>query len=158
MTLLWSCTIKSLMSQCPNLTYHICDRNCTKKQTKWIGGLLHLLVNCFSNEALITEEDLEDQSYVDYDTGKYSPKLLRPNELDIDTVVYDPADDMRKLELARQQVRSTGRVRVSIRQLLSCHENTQHLVLHVDYFTSFYCDIIMARLFDWPFDCDVTIK
>lgn len=69
-------------------------------------------VLCFSDEALITEEDLEDQAYVDYDTGGYSPKLLRQADLEIDSVVYDPTDDMRKLELARQQVLSTGRVRV----------------------------------------------
>lgn len=64
------------------------------------------------DEALITEEDLEDQAYVDYDTGGYSPKLLRQADLEIDSVVYDPTDDMRKLELARQQVLSTGRVRL----------------------------------------------
>ncbi|XP_048736311.1 splicing factor Cactin-like [Ostrea edulis] len=63
-------------------------------------------------EALITEEDLEDQAYIDYDAGSYSPKLLRNADLEIDTVVYDPIDDMRKLELARQQVLSTGRVRL----------------------------------------------
>lgn len=55
---------------------------------------------------------MEDQAYVDYDAGGYSPKLLRQADLEIDSVVYDPADDMRKLELARQQVLSTGRVRV----------------------------------------------
>nr|XP_022328674.1 cactin-like [Crassostrea virginica] len=64
------------------------------------------------DEALITEEDLEDQAYVDYDAGGYSPKLLRNADLEIDTIVYDPTDDMRKLELARQQVLSTGRVRL----------------------------------------------
>lgn len=49
---------------------------------------------------------------MDYDTGGYSPKLLRQADLEIDSVVYDPTDDMRKLELARQQVLSTGRVRL----------------------------------------------
>lgn len=49
---------------------------------------------------------------MDYDAGGYSPKLLRQADLEIDSVVYDPADDMRKLELVRQQVLSTGRVRV----------------------------------------------
>ena len=63
---------------------------------------------------MITEEDLEDQAYVDYDAGGYSPKLLRNADLEIDTIVYDPTDDMRKLELARQQVLSTGRVRVGV--------------------------------------------
>lgn len=77
-------------------------------------------VLCFSDEALITEEDLEDQAYVDYDTGGYSPKLLRQADLEIDSVVYDPTDDMRKLELARQQVLSTGRVRVRTHVLGFC--------------------------------------
>lgn len=71
-----------------------------------------IILFSFSEEALITEEDLEDQAYIDYDAGSYSPKLLRNADLEIDTVVYDPIDDMRKLELARQQVLSTGRVRV----------------------------------------------
>ncbi|XP_033749673.1 cactin-like [Pecten maximus] len=64
------------------------------------------------DEAVITEEDLEEQAYVDYEAGKYSPKLLRFNDLEIDTVVYDPTDDMKKLELARQQVRTLGQVRL----------------------------------------------
>lgn len=64
------------------------------------------------DEAVITEEDLEEQAYIDYEAGKYSPKLLRYNDLEIDTVVYDPTDDMKKLELARQQVRTLGQVRL----------------------------------------------
>ncbi|XP_060073611.1 splicing factor Cactin-like [Ylistrum balloti] len=64
------------------------------------------------DEAVITEEDLEEQAYVDYEAGKYSPRLLRFNDLEIDTIVYDPTDDMKKLELARQQVRTLGQVRL----------------------------------------------
>ncbi|KAJ8304258.1 hypothetical protein KUTeg_017841 [Tegillarca granosa] len=64
-----------------------------------------------SGEAVITEEDIEDQAYVDYEAGGYSPKLLRTTDLDIDAVIYDPVDDMKKLELARLQVKTSGRVR-----------------------------------------------
>lgn len=65
-----------------------------------------------SGEAVITEEDLEDQAYIDYEAGSYSPKLLRTADLDIDAVIYDPVDDMKKLELARLQVKTSGRVRL----------------------------------------------
>ncbi|KAJ8304998.1 hypothetical protein KUTeg_018581 [Tegillarca granosa] len=65
-----------------------------------------------SGEAVITEEDIEDQAYVDYEAGGYSPKLLRTTDLDIDAVIYDPVDDMKKLELARLQVKTSGRVRL----------------------------------------------
>ncbi|OWF46150.1 cactin-like [Mizuhopecten yessoensis] len=64
------------------------------------------------DEPVITEEDLEEQAYVDYEAGKYSPRLQRFNDLEIDTVVYNPADDMKKLELARQQVKTLGQVRL----------------------------------------------
>lgn len=70
------------------------------------------------DEPLITEEDLvpeeeEDQCVIDYRLGSYSPKLFAPADIDdIDAVIYDPVDDMKKLELARKQVKSTGRVRL----------------------------------------------
>lgn len=60
---------------------------------------------------MITEEDLEEKAYIDYEAGKYSPPLLRQNDLEMDAVVYDPMDDIRKLEVNRQQVRQTGKVR-----------------------------------------------
>ena len=51
---------------------------------------------------------------VDYRAGSYSPALMRPGDIDdLEAVIYDPIDDMKKLELARAQVMSTGRVRVS---------------------------------------------
>lgn len=68
----------------------------------------------FRGEALITEDDLEEQAYVDYEAGCYSPKLLTQNELEIDSVVYEVADDIKKLELAREQVKTSGQVRVSV--------------------------------------------
>ncbi|XP_076101845.1 splicing factor Cactin-like [Mytilus galloprovincialis] len=63
-------------------------------------------------EALITEDDLEEQAYVDYEAGCYSPKLLTQNDLEIDSVVYEVADDIKKLELAREQVKTSGQVRL----------------------------------------------
>lgn len=76
------------------------------------------------DEDLITEEDLaaaeeeeeeeeeeEDPCVQDYEAGSYSPKLFAPNDIDdIDAVIYDPADDMKKLELARNQIRSVGKI------------------------------------------------
>ena len=70
-----------------------------------------------NEDAILTEADLieeEDQSVLDYNAGGYTPKLTTPNDLDIDAVIYDPEDDMKKLELARKQVRSFGKVRVGI--------------------------------------------
>jgi len=67
-------------------------------------------------EAVITEEDLvEDACITEYHTGSYSPRLMAPGDIDdIEAVIYDPIDDMKKLALARIQVKSTGRVRVSV--------------------------------------------
>ncbi|XP_074640523.1 splicing factor Cactin-like [Tubulanus polymorphus] len=56
------------------------------------------------------EEDPSESHYVDYELGKYSPQLLRPSSLEIDAVLYDPSDDMKKLEYMRQQVLATGAV------------------------------------------------
>lgn len=65
-----------------------------------------------NNEPVFTEEDLALQCQDEYTNGNYSPRLLRIEELEIDAIVYDPVDDMKKLELAREQVRTTGRVRL----------------------------------------------
>ncbi|KAK3610182.1 hypothetical protein CHS0354_038818 [Potamilus streckersoni] len=63
-------------------------------------------------ETVLTEEDLEPPEVLDYKAGNYSPKLLQPEDLNIDDVVYDVEDDMKKLELAREQVRYTGQVKL----------------------------------------------
>ncbi|XP_055956096.1 splicing factor Cactin isoform X2 [Patella vulgata] len=65
-----------------------------------------------SEEEIITEADIEQGFIDEYEAGGYSPKLMQPSNLDIDAVVYDPVDDLKKLELARSQVQSTGRVRL----------------------------------------------
>ena len=60
-------------------------------------------------EVTMTEEDLQELEYV---KGGYSPRLFQPADLTIDAVIYDEADDEKKLALARKQVITTGRVKV----------------------------------------------
>ncbi|XP_041368243.1 cactin-like [Gigantopelta aegis] len=64
------------------------------------------------SEVLLTEEDLEKEAFDEYEAGNYSPRLFRPNELDIDAIVYDTVDDLQKLELARTQVLTIGKVKL----------------------------------------------
>ncbi|XP_020372446.2 cactin [Rhincodon typus] len=59
-------------------------------------------------EAVLTEEDLIQQSLDDYDAGKYSPRLLSPHELPMDTHIVDAEEDLQKLMMARQQLQVTG--------------------------------------------------
>ncbi|KAK2156039.1 hypothetical protein LSH36_223g02000 [Paralvinella palmiformis] len=62
-------------------------------------------------EPVLTEEDLNNQSYVEYDTGGYSPRLLQYNDLEPDTLVYDPDDDLRRLQFARLHLEQTGQAK-----------------------------------------------
>ncbi|XP_051894259.1 splicing factor Cactin [Pristis pectinata] len=59
-------------------------------------------------EAVLTEEDLIQQSLDDYDAGKYSPRLLSTHELPMDTHIVDADEDLQKLMMARQQLQVTG--------------------------------------------------
>ncbi|XP_056368464.1 splicing factor Cactin isoform X2 [Oenanthe melanoleuca] len=59
-------------------------------------------------EAVLMEEDLIQQSLDDYDAGKYSPRLLGPNELPFDAHVLEAEEDMHRLLLLRQQLQVTG--------------------------------------------------
>ncbi|CAH1253369.1 CACTIN [Branchiostoma lanceolatum] len=59
-------------------------------------------------EAVLTEEDLMEQSYDDYNAGRYSPKRLRTRDLPPDCLVFDPADDLRRLDIARRKVAASG--------------------------------------------------
>ncbi|XP_072924294.1 splicing factor Cactin isoform X2 [Hemitrygon akajei] len=59
-------------------------------------------------EAVLTEEDLIQQSLDDYDAGKYSPRLLSTHELPMDTHIVDADEDLQKLLMARQQLQVTG--------------------------------------------------
>lgn len=59
-------------------------------------------------EAVLTEEDLIQQSQAEYDSGRYSPTLLQNSELPLDTHVTDVDEDMQRLHLARRQMQVTG--------------------------------------------------
>ncbi|CAN9503398.1 unnamed protein product [Ophioblennius macclurei] len=59
-------------------------------------------------EAVLTEEDLIQQSQAEYDSGRYSPVLLTTSELPLDTHTISPEEDMQRLQLARRQLQVTG--------------------------------------------------
>ncbi|XP_005531410.2 PREDICTED: cactin [Pseudopodoces humilis] len=59
-------------------------------------------------EAVLMEEDLIQQSLDDYDAGRYSPRLLGPNELPFDAHVLEAEEDTHRLLLLRQQLQVTG--------------------------------------------------
>ncbi|XP_067330052.1 splicing factor Cactin isoform X2 [Channa argus] len=59
-------------------------------------------------EAVLTEEDLIQQSQAEYDSGRYSPRLLTPSELPLDTHTITPEEDLHRLQLARRQLQVTG--------------------------------------------------
>uniref|UniRef100_A0A8D2PWM1 Splicing factor Cactin n=1 Tax=Zosterops lateralis melanops TaxID=1220523 RepID=A0A8D2PWM1_ZOSLA len=59
-------------------------------------------------EAVVMEEDLIQQSLDEYDTGKYSPRLLSPNELPFNAHVLEAEEDTHQLLLLRQQLQVTG--------------------------------------------------
>ena len=63
-------------------------------------------------EQLITEEDLVDPDVAEYETGRYSPQLIRPFDLPPDTIIIDPDDDKKCLDFARHQVIVTGQLQV----------------------------------------------
>lgn len=59
-------------------------------------------------EAVLTEEDLIQQSQAEYDSGRYSPTLLTSSELPLDSHTIAPEEDMHRLQLARRQLQVTG--------------------------------------------------
>ncbi|KAI3375045.1 hypothetical protein L3Q82_021566 [Scortum barcoo] len=59
-------------------------------------------------EAVLTEEDLIQQSQAEYDSGRYSPTLLTPSELPLDSHTITPEEDAHRLQLARRQLQVTG--------------------------------------------------
>ncbi|XP_076000795.1 splicing factor Cactin [Genypterus blacodes] len=60
------------------------------------------------SEAVLTEEDLIQQSQAEYDSGRYSPRLLTTSELPLDTHTIAPEEDIHRLQLARRQLQVTG--------------------------------------------------
>lgn len=59
-------------------------------------------------EAVLTEEDLIQQSQAEYDSGRYSPTLLTSSELPLDSHTTTLEEDMHRLQLARRQLQVTG--------------------------------------------------
>ncbi|KAM6918234.1 splicing factor Cactin [Xenentodon cancila] len=59
-------------------------------------------------EAVLTEEDLIQQSQAEYDSGRYSPTLLTSSELPLDSHTITPEEDVHRLQLARSQLQVTG--------------------------------------------------
>ncbi|XP_054619775.1 splicing factor Cactin [Dunckerocampus dactyliophorus] len=59
-------------------------------------------------EAVLTEEDLIQQSQAEYDSGRYSPTLLTTSDLPLDTHTITPEEDTHRLQLARRQLQVTG--------------------------------------------------
>jgi len=51
-------------------------------------------------------QDAEDE----YDSGRCSPKLLTIDELEEGTLIYQPEEDMKRLEYQRQSLKKTGQV------------------------------------------------
>jgi len=61
----------------------------------------------------MTEEDLVDPATVEYEAGNYSPQRIHASDLPPDTIVFDTADDVKRLEFARHQILVTGQLQVS---------------------------------------------
>lgn len=57
--------------------------------------------------------DIQDE----YDDGRCSPKLLNAAEVEDGTLIYNPEDDMKRLELQRLSLRNTGKIQVILRSL-----------------------------------------
>jgi len=74
-----------------------------------------------ANESLMTEEGLVDPATVEYEAGNYSPQLIRSSDLPPDTIVFDAADDIKRLEFARHQILVTGQLQVSLCYTISGH-------------------------------------
>lgn len=50
---------------------------------------------------------------MEYDAGRYSPRLIPLPDLPPDTILIDVEDDLKRLEFARQLVIKTGQAEVS---------------------------------------------
>lgn len=83
-------------------------------------------------EAVLTEEDLIQQSQADYDSGRYSPSLLTSSELPLDSHTITPEEDLHRLQLARRQLQVTGRTNRfwmrRLQKMVSLHNKNMHLV------------------------------
>lgn len=57
--------------------------------------------------SVYTEQDLTEEGYASYDAGKYSPRMLKFNDVE-EGMVVDPTEDWEQLEILRQEVLSGG--------------------------------------------------
>jgi len=48
----------------------------------------------------------------EYDEGRCSPKLLTLSEVEEGLLIYNPEEDMKRLEMQRLSLRNTGKVQV----------------------------------------------
>ena len=62
-------------------------------------------------EAVLTEEDLIQQSQAEYDSGRYSPTLLTASELPLDAHTITADENQQRLRLARTRLQVTGKTR-----------------------------------------------
>lgn len=78
-------------------------------------------------EAVLTEEDLIQQSQAEYDSGRYSPTLLTSSELPLDTHTTVPEEDLQRLHLARKQLQDTG---------MRLHTHTENIHMQLSHNTN----------------------
>lgn len=82
-------------------------------------------------EAVLTEEDLIQQSQAEYDSGRYSPVLLQSSELPLDAHVMDVEEDLQRLQLARRQMQVTGVYMEPLRLELNLACSNEEVLSHV---------------------------
>ena len=73
---------------------------------------------------MITEDDLVDPAIIEYEAGSYSPQLIRMFDLPPDTIIFDPEDDMKRLEFTRHQIIVTGQLQVCPMSMNYCYRST----------------------------------
>lgn len=86
-------------------------------------------------EAVLTEEDLIQQSQAEYDSGRYSPSLLTSSELPLDSHTITPEEDIHRLQLARRQLQVTGTRQMKLNVLIyKCAMYISPQVTHCRFF------------------------
>lgn len=58
-----------------------------------------------------TADNMEED---EYDAARHSPKLIPQADIEEGTLIYNPSDDMKRLEMQRLSLKNTGKVQVSI--------------------------------------------
>lgn len=81
-------------------------------------------------EAVLTEEDLIQQSQAEYDSGRYSPTLLTPSEMPLDTHTITPEEDLHRLQLARRQLQVTGKALYTQTNIVNVSPSHVQMLMH----------------------------